>query len=128
MAGIFISYRRNDSDVAAGRLADDLSEVFGREAIFRDVDTLEAGEDYTKALDHALDSCVALIAMIGPSWSNITDDLGHRRLEDPKDWVRIDQASPGSGNPRDSRPGFGSNAARSGRACRSETAAPAPSF
>jgi hypothetical protein len=90
MAGVFISYRRNDSDVAAGRLADDLMEIFGREAIFRDLDTLEAGEDYTTALDQALDSCVALIAMIGPRWSNITDDLGRRRLENPTDWVRIE--------------------------------------
>lgn len=90
MAGVFVSYRRSDSDVAAGRLADDLSEIFGRDSIFRDVDTLEAGEDYTKALDHALDSCVALIAMIGPRWSNVTDDVGHRRLEDPRDWVRME--------------------------------------
>jgi len=51
---------------------------------------LEAGEDYTAALDRALASCVALIAMIGPRWSNITDDAGHRRLENPADWVRIE--------------------------------------
>jgi len=90
MAGVFISYRRSDSDVAAGRLADDLMEIFGRDAVFRDVDTLEAGEDYTIALDAALDSCVALIAIIGSRWSNITDDLGRRRLENPKDWVRLE--------------------------------------
>jgi hypothetical protein len=90
MAGVFISYRRSDSDVAAGRLADDLTAIFGRETIFRDVDTLELGEDYTTALDHALDSCAALIAMIGPRWASITDDVGRRRLEDPKDWVRLE--------------------------------------
>lgn len=90
MAGIFISYRRNDSDVAAGRLADDLSEIFGREAIFRDVETLEVGHDYTKALDHALESCVALLAIIGARWATITDDAGHRRLDDQSDWVRLE--------------------------------------
>ncbi len=90
MAGVFISYRRNDSDVAAGRLADDLSEIFGRSAIFRDVDTLEVGEDYVKALDHALDSCVALIAIIGPHWSKISNEVGQRRLQDPHDWVRLE--------------------------------------
>src|SRR3982074_658286 len=90
MAGVFISYRRSDSDVAAGRLADDLMEIFGRGAIFRDVDTLEPGEDYTTALDHALDSCGVLIAVIGSRWSNITDDNGRRRLEDPTDWVRTE--------------------------------------
>jgi hypothetical protein len=90
MAGVFISYRRDDSDVAAGRLADDLSEIFGAGSIFRDIDTLEPGEDYEKALDHALDSCLALIAVIGPRWSTITDNVGRRRLEDPKDWVRAE--------------------------------------
>ena len=90
MAGVFISYRRSDSDVAAGRLADDLSAIFGRAAIFRDVDTLEPGENYTTALDHALDSCAALIALIGPRWSSVTDDAGRRRLEDPADWVRAE--------------------------------------
>ncbi len=90
MAGIFISYRHNDNDVAAGRLADDLSEIFGRDAIFRDVNTLEAGEDYTKALDHALEACGVLIVIISPRWLNITDNMGNRRLEDPNDWVRIE--------------------------------------
>jgi hypothetical protein len=90
MAGVFISYRRSDSDVAAGRLADDLMEIFGRNAIFRDVDTLEPGENYVAALDHALDSCAAVIAMIGPRWSDVTDTAGRRRLEDPDDWVRVE--------------------------------------
>ena len=90
MAGVFISYRRSDSDVAAGRLADDLAQIFGRSAIFRDVDTLEPGEDYTVALDHALDACGALLAVIGPRWSTIADEAGHRRLEDPADWVRAE--------------------------------------
>jgi hypothetical protein len=90
MAGVFISYRRSDSDVAAGRLADDLSEIFGRNAIFRDVDTLHPGENYMTALDRALDSCAALIAMIGPRWASVTDDAGRRRLDDPADWVRAE--------------------------------------
>jgi hypothetical protein len=40
------------------------------------------------ALARALDSCVALIAVIGPSWSTIADERGRRRLDDPDDWVR----------------------------------------
>lgn len=90
MAGVFISYRRNDSDVAAGRLAGDLGNLFGQDAIFRDLDTLQAGETYTIALDRALDSCLALVAIIGPFWSNSTDAAGHRRLDDPADWVRAE--------------------------------------
>ena len=42
-AGIFISYRRDDSRHAAGRLADDLSQAFGAERIFRDIEGIELG-------------------------------------------------------------------------------------
>lgn len=90
MAGIFISYRRDDSAIAAGRLAGDLSKIFGRDLIFRDIENLTPGEDYEKALDHVLDSCLTLIAVIGPQWSTITDKVGHRRLEDPTDWVKAE--------------------------------------
>ena len=89
-SGVFISYRRSDTDVAAGRLADDLIQIFGSETIFRDVDTLEPGEDYTVALEHALDRCAVLIAVMGTHWASSTDDAGHRRLDDPGDWVRAE--------------------------------------
>ena len=55
-SGIFISYRRRDSDIAAGRLYNDLSKIFGQESIFRDIDRLEPGMDYIDALDSALNS------------------------------------------------------------------------
>lgn len=87
MSGIFISYRRDDSDVAAGRLADDLAEIYGQDAVFRDVGAIDAGEDFTMALDRALDSCQVLIAVIGSRWALVTDEHGHRRLDEPGDWV-----------------------------------------
>src|SRR5262245_23532122 len=92
MGGVFISYRRTDSDVAAGRLADDLSDIFGAGRVFRDIDSLEAGEDFPRALDRALDSCTAVIALIGPRWANAVNDRGERRLDDPNDWVRLEIA------------------------------------
>jgi hypothetical protein len=90
MAGIFISYRRDDSDVAAGRLADDLSEIFGPKSVFRDVDSLYPGQDYENALESALDYCAVLLAVIGPRWSTIATEEGQRRLEEPTDWVRAE--------------------------------------
>lgn len=92
VSGIFISYRRADSDVAAGRLADDLSGAFGPSSIFRDVDQLYPGVDYQVAIDSALDSCLVLLAIIGPQWSTVVDQQGRRRLEDPHDWVRAEIA------------------------------------
>ncbi len=87
---VFISYRRDDSDIAAGRLADDLTKIFGSDAVFRDIGSIKAGDNYVRALDDALRSCVALIAVIGARWSSITDDKGNQRLADSKDWVRIE--------------------------------------
>ena len=37
-SGIFISYRRQDSDAYAGRLYDRLSTHFGKARIFMDID------------------------------------------------------------------------------------------
>lgn len=49
MAGIFISYRRDDSQGFAGRLADDLTEIFSPDLVFRDVE-IPAGYDFTEVL------------------------------------------------------------------------------
>jgi hypothetical protein len=92
VGSVFISYRRSDSDVAAGRLADDLTERLGPGRVFRDIESLEAGEDFPKALDRALDSCAAVIVLIGPRWATATNDRGERRLDDPNDWVRLEIA------------------------------------
>ena len=46
VGNIFISYRRDDSAYAAGRLYDRLSARFGEENIFMDVEGLDPGEDF----------------------------------------------------------------------------------
>jgi len=86
--GIFVSYRRDDARQAAGRLADNLAEQFGSERIFRDVETIELGVDFTKALHQALNSCVVMLVLIGRNWLDIRAADGTRRLDDAKDWIR----------------------------------------
>jgi hypothetical protein len=54
------------------------------------VEKLKPGEDYEVALEDVLNSCVALLAVIGPRWSTITSAGGRRRLDDPEDWVRTE--------------------------------------
>ena len=76
MHGIFISYRRQDSQSAAGRLADSLKEHFPEAAVFRDVETIEAGADFVDAINKALESCGVLLAVIGPRWISIQGDAG----------------------------------------------------
>jgi hypothetical protein len=31
-----------------------------------------------------------MLALIGPDWLNSCDENGHRRLDDPNDWVRLE--------------------------------------
>lgn len=93
MSGIFISYRREDAGGSAGRIYDRLSMRFGKENVFMDVDAIEPGEDFIEAIEKRVGSCDALIAVIGPKWLNCQDEGGHRRLDDPNDFVRIEVAS-----------------------------------
>ncbi len=88
MSGIFISYRRQDSQGATGRLADGLEYAFGKQAIFRDVLTITPGADFVTAIETALRSCVVLLAIIGPRWLAIQDNDGKRRIDDSKDFTR----------------------------------------
>lgn len=89
MAGIFISYRRDDSPGFAGRLAEDLDAAFGADQVFRDIDDIRPGEDFVKAITSHLQSVDVLLAVIGPDWLNASKD-GHRRLDDPEDFVRVE--------------------------------------
>jgi hypothetical protein len=87
---IFISYRREDSSGQAGRVHDRLEREFHRDTLFMDVDAIPLGEDFSKVLADAVAKCGILLAIIGPSWLNARDDEGQRRLEDPRDFVRIE--------------------------------------
>jgi hypothetical protein len=93
MKGIFISYRRQDSQSAAGRLADHLRELMPEVPVFRDVETIEPGIDFVEAINKALESCGILLAIIGPRWSTMADAAGKRRLDDPGDYARLEIAT-----------------------------------
>jgi TIR domain len=54
---IFISYRREDSAAAAGRVYDRLSESFPSNRIFIDVDNIAPGVDFVKAIEKSVGSC-----------------------------------------------------------------------
>jgi hypothetical protein len=93
MAKIFISYRREDSSAYAGRLFDHLQARFGRNQVFMDVDTISPGMDFVEAIEQAVGECDVLIAVIGPQWLSITDAEGHRRLDNPEDFIRLEIAT-----------------------------------
>ena len=66
MAGIFVSYRRDDTQGWAGRLARALQGSFPKTQVFYDIATLQPGEDFPVAIDRALSSCQAALVLIGP--------------------------------------------------------------
>lgn len=84
---IFISYRRQDAQMAAGRLADSLSLYFGDNRVFRDIDSIEGGADFTDTIEDTLRSADAMIVLIGGDWLSASNESGQRRLDDPKDLV-----------------------------------------
>lgn len=90
MQGIFINYRRQDSQSAAGRLADHIKENLADVPVFRDVETIEPGVNFMVAINRALESCGVLLAVIGPQWLSLTDAAGRRRLDHPNDYTRLE--------------------------------------
>ena len=93
MPRIFISYRRDDSAGHTGRIFDRLSDHFGQDSIFMDVDTISPGRDFVDAVRQAVGSCDRLVAVIGREWLSISDTPGSRRLDDPDDLVRLEVAT-----------------------------------
>jgi uncharacterized membrane protein YeaQ/YmgE (transglycosylase-associated protein family) len=91
--GIFISYRRDESAGYAGRIADKFSEYFGEERVFRDIDSIEPGLDFAEAIESAVGSSEVLVAVIGRNWLTVEDTAGHKRLENPDDFVRLEIAA-----------------------------------
>lgn len=90
MADIFLSYRHQDSQSATGRLADHLQAHFGASRVFRDHDSIVAGEDFAEEIKRSVEAATVLLVIVGPRWLGASDGAGHRRLDDPRDFVRLE--------------------------------------
>jgi formylglycine-generating enzyme required for sulfatase activity len=94
VAKIFISYRREDSQHQADRLHAALSKRIPKRNIFIDVDNIPVGVDFVQHLEQQVGQCDVLLALIGPDWLEAKNpQTGKRRLDDPKDFVRIEIAA-----------------------------------
>jgi len=87
---IFISYRREDAAGDAGRLADHLYRRFGADRVFLDIDAINPGIDFVDALHASLQQTAAILVVVGPRWITLRDAQGTRRLDDDKDFVRLE--------------------------------------
>jgi len=90
MSKVFISYRRSDTQMAAGRLRESLSSRFGHDAIFRDKDSIAGGTDWIDAIEQNLKQEAVVLVLIGRDWLAARNEAGARRLDDPADWNRVE--------------------------------------
>ena len=92
MSRIFISYRREDSDIWAGRLADELRKHFSAEQVFQDIASIDPGADFPTVLGEALATAAVILVVIGPRWLSATDKNGRKRLDNSGDFVHQEVA------------------------------------
>lgn len=89
MSGVFISYRRDDSQGYAGRMAHDLERILGPNRVFSDVE-IPVGADFTEVLHQAVAASDALLVVIGRHWAGERAAGQPSRLFEEADWVRIE--------------------------------------
>lgn len=88
---LFVNYRRDDSVHAVMMIADRLARHFGRDAVYRDHDSIPLGTIYPDHIRKALRSSDAVLAVIGPRWLDFPKKGGSgRRIDDDDDWVRTE--------------------------------------
>ena len=87
---IFLSYRREDSEWVSGLLHERLAAHFGSDAIFTDIDSIPLGVNFTSYIEEQVGKCDIFLAVIGENWLNVTDENGRPRLQQPRDFVRLE--------------------------------------
>ena len=83
----FICYRRDDSEDVVGRIYDRLVQSFGRDAVFKDVDSIPLGEDFRQYLSESMGRFAVVLVVIGTKWLSVQ---GAERLGEDRDFVRIE--------------------------------------
>jgi hypothetical protein len=84
---IFISYRRSDTEMAAGRLHADLVDHFGDRRVFFDLHGILPSAQWKQTIKQAIDACKVGIVVIGPQFL-AREEGGQIRLHDRDDVMR----------------------------------------
>jgi len=89
MPGVFLNFRSADAGSYAAVLLDEvLSPLFGADMVFRSSRSIPAGARFDQVLLVGVDTCDAMLCLIGPDWLSACDAEGNRLLDCPDDWVR----------------------------------------
>jgi pterin-4a-carbinolamine dehydratase len=87
---IFVNYRQSDSQHAAMAIASILKHSFAEGEVFIDRSSILGGRDWPNSISNALESAQVLVAVLGEDWLRSWDGHGRRRIDHPKDWVRLE--------------------------------------
>ena len=68
MPGVFLSYRRPETDYAVLLYAW-LAERFGPPHVFWDREDIDPGKDFPRVVSERLRDSEALVALVGPAWT-----------------------------------------------------------
>lgn len=74
-------------------MSDDLGARFGTTKVFMDVDAIQVGRDFRKAIHENVGECSILLAVIGSEWVDARSADGVRRLDCESDYVRLEIAA-----------------------------------
>jgi hypothetical protein len=61
--------------------------------VFRDLDSIPIATPFPRFIEESLQNTDLVLAVIGPSWLNVKQSDGTRRIDDPNDFVRIEIAT-----------------------------------
>ena len=84
---VFISYRRDDSAYIADRVDQHLRTQLGTEAIFRDTQSIDYGDEFARKIVGVLARTRVCLVIIGRRWRGQLPG-GHSRIDQLDDWVR----------------------------------------
>jgi tetratricopeptide (TPR) repeat protein len=63
---------------------------FGKDLVFQDVDDIKPGKDFIRVLRSAIKGCKVVLVLIGPKWLKVKNADGTRRIDNPKDVLRME--------------------------------------
>lgn len=86
MAGVFVSYRRDDVGMIASDVVGELQKEL-QVPVFFDLESIQSGEDFRQAIADALRGCDVILVLLGKDWYGPAD-RDRRRVDDPDDIFR----------------------------------------
>jgi len=90
MPRIYVSSRRSDSAMMAGRIVDALAQAFGRASVAADFGDVPSGVTFKIFIKREVSAYDVVVVIIGEHWLTAQNQYGFSSLFDPGDFVRLE--------------------------------------